>query len=72
MMMKSNIKLDLNFFKLTDTIASMLLTKGFSVQYVSKRLGHSNIEITWRVYSHLLDELKEKEEKSLHAKLASF
>ncbi|WP_411848092.1 site-specific integrase [Staphylococcus pasteuri] len=63
--MKSNIKLDLNFFKLTDTIVSMLLTKGFSVQYVSKRLGHANFGISWRVYSHLLEELKSAEDLKL-------
>lgn len=50
---------------LRHTHASMLLTKGFNIQYVSKRLGHLNIEITWRVYSHLLDELKEKEDSKL-------
>ena len=50
----------------------MLLAKGFSIQYVSKRLGHSNIEITWRVYSHLLEELKDKEDESLDFKLTSF
>ncbi|MGS0654893.1 tyrosine-type recombinase/integrase [Staphylococcus arlettae] len=47
------------------THASMLLSKGFSIQYVSKRLGHANIEITWRVYSHLLEELKTKEDEML-------
>lgn len=50
----------------------MLLGKGFSIQYVSKRLGHSNIEITWRVYSHLLDEIKSEEDKMLDAKLSTF
>lgn len=57
---------------LRHTHASMLLAKGFSIQYVSKRLGHSNIEITWRVYSHLLEELKDKEDESLDFKLTSF
>ncbi|WP_353420565.1 tyrosine-type recombinase/integrase [Staphylococcus coagulans] len=37
------------------THASMLLANGLSIQYVSKRLGHSNIEVTWRIYSRLLD-----------------
>ena len=50
---------------LRHTHASMLLAKGFSIQYVSKRLGHANIEITWRVYSHLLEELKSKEDAKL-------
>ena len=51
---------------LRHTHASMLLAKGFSIQCVSKRLGHANIEITWRVYSHLLEELKSKEDAKLH------
>ncbi|MCD8859715.1 site-specific integrase [Staphylococcus gallinarum] len=50
---------------LRHTHASMLLSKGFSIRYVSKRLGHSNIEITWRVYSHLLEELKTEEDEKL-------
>ena len=50
---------------LRHTHASMLLSKGFSIQYVSKRLGHANIEITWRVYSHLLEELKSEEDDKL-------
>lgn len=34
----------------------------FLFNYVSKRLGHANIEITWRVCSHLLEELKTAED----------
>lgn len=51
---------------LRHTHASMLLANGFSIQYVSKRLGHANIEITWRVYSHLLEELKTAEDSMLN------
>ena len=36
-----------------------------SIQYVNKILGHANIEITWRVYSQLLEELKVKMMQSL-------
>lgn len=50
---------------LRHTHASLLLSEGFSIQYISKRLGHSNIEITWRVYSHLLEELKTEEDEKL-------
>lgn len=56
---------DYTLHSLRHTHASMLLSKGFSIQYVSKRLGHSNIEITWRVYSHLLEELKTEEDEKL-------
>ncbi|MCU5746815.1 tyrosine-type recombinase/integrase [Staphylococcus sp. SQ8-PEA] len=47
------------------THASTLLANGLSIQYVSKRLGHSNIEITWRVYSHLLDDYKTTEDEKV-------
>ncbi|REI31493.1 tyrosine-type recombinase/integrase [Staphylococcus felis] len=47
------------------THASTLLANGLTIQYVSKRLGHSNIEITWRVYSHLLDDYKEAEDEKV-------
>ncbi|MGC9597903.1 hypothetical protein ACO2FD_04070 [Staphylococcus epidermidis] len=30
-------------------------------RHYRKRLGHANIEITWRVYSHLLKVLKSEE-----------
>lgn len=47
------------------THASVLLANGLSIQYVSKRLGHSDINITWRVYSHLLEEQKSEEDEQL-------
>ncbi|PTL18463.1 integrase [Staphylococcus gallinarum] len=51
---------------LRHTHASMLLSKGLTIQYISKRLGHANIEITWRVYSHLLEETKAEEDNKLN------
>jgi len=57
---------------LRHTHASMLLSEGLSIQYVSKRLGHANIEITWRVYSHLLEEQKLEEDIMLDNALANF
>lgn len=56
---------------LRHTHASLLLSEGFSIQYISKRLGHSNIEITWRVYSHLLEEFKTEEDEKLD-RIANF
>ncbi|KGI00278.1 site-specific integrase [Oenococcus oeni] len=46
---------------LRHTHASLLLANGVSMQYVSKRLGHANLMITEKVYSHLL-ESKRKED----------
>lgn len=46
--------------------ASLLLAEGFSVVYVSKRLGHSSPSITMDVYAHVLDSLRNKEKSRLN------
>lgn len=46
---------------LRHTHASVLLYKKISINYVSERLGQ-NIETTYKYYSHVLKELREKEE----------
>ena len=69
---KHELKSDYGLHSLRHTHASMLLGHRFSIQYVSKRLGHANIEITWRVYSHLLDEMKLQEDEMLDSKLSFF
>lgn len=33
--------------------ASLLANEGINIQEISRRLGHSNVEITWNTYSHL-------------------
>lgn len=43
-------------YGLRHTHCSFLLSKGVSIEYISKRLGHSNIMTTYNTYSHLLDE----------------
>lgn len=35
--------------------ASYLFSNGFDITYISKRLGHSNIQTTLNIYTHLLD-----------------
>ncbi|UVJ08989.1 site-specific integrase [Staphylococcus aureus] len=53
---------------LRHTHCSYLLSKGVSIQYISKRLGHKNIKITLEVYSHLLEEsFREENEKAIQA-----
>ncbi|MBI1918508.1 MAG: site-specific integrase [Planctomycetes bacterium] len=42
------------FHDLRHTHASTLLSKGYSIRAISARLGHSKVEMTLRVYSHLL------------------
>ncbi|MBF0781074.1 MULTISPECIES: tyrosine-type recombinase/integrase [unclassified Granulicatella] len=52
-----------NVYALRHTHGSILLYKGSSILYISKRLGHSSTAITQQVYLHLIDELKDTEEK---------
>ncbi|WP_080875591.1 tyrosine-type recombinase/integrase [Oceanobacillus timonensis] len=41
---------------LRHTYASVLLYKDVSIQYISEQLGHSDVDTTIRVYTHLLKE----------------
>lgn len=40
--------------------ASLLISKGVPITMVSKRLGHSNIEMTFNTYAHLIPEDEDK------------
>ncbi|WP_239257116.1 site-specific integrase [Listeria ilorinensis] len=51
---------------LRHTHASILLYEGVNVKYISRRLGHSDITITLKVYSHIIDELKQRESKHVN------
>ena len=55
---KFEINNEVTPYSLRHTHASYLLSKGIPIEYISKRLGHSNIGITLDVYTHLLDEHK--------------
>ncbi|UEX89729.1 tyrosine-type recombinase/integrase [Staphylococcus ratti] len=48
---------------LRHTHCSFLLSQGISIYYISKRLGHKNIDTTLKYYSHLLEEQYESESK---------
>lgn len=52
---------DFTFHGLRHTHTSYLLGNDVSLQYVSKRLGHDNIGVTMRVYSHLLNKYQKHE-----------
>lgn len=52
---------EITFHGLRHTFASILLYKKISVNYVSRRLGHADIGTTLRVYSHILDELEQRD-----------
>ena len=46
---------------LRHTHASFLLAAGIPIDVISRRLGHESIEITQRVYLHIIDALKKRD-----------
>ncbi|SOC16548.1 site-specific recombinase XerD [Ureibacillus xyleni] len=48
---------------LRHTHVSVLLYKKRSIEYISKRIGHSNVNITYERYTHLLKETRIEEEE---------
>ncbi|BFH12291.1 integrase [Paenibacillus dendritiformis] len=64
-----NILSELNIDPITvhglrHTHASVLLYKKVSINYVSERLGHENIDTTMKYYAHILKELRAEDEIS--------
>lgn len=49
---------------LRHTHASVLIHNGYSIHYISKRLGHASVLVTQSVYLHLLEETYEREDNS--------
>ncbi|WP_231687056.1 tyrosine-type recombinase/integrase [Bacillus sp. JCM 19034] len=47
---------------LRHTHASVILYKKVSIHYVSERLGHGDIDTTLKQYTHVIKELREKDE----------
>ena len=45
---------------------SLLAAKGVNIQEIARRLGHSDIEMTWNTYSHLYPNEEEKAVKILN------
>ncbi|WP_311769611.1 tyrosine-type recombinase/integrase [Listeria rocourtiae] len=43
--------------------ASVLLYKGINIKYIYRRLGHKDIVTTLQTYSHIIDELEQKESR---------
>lgn len=59
----TELKIDpITMHGLRHTHASVLLYKKVSIYYVSERLGHSDIDTTLRAYTHVIKELREKDE----------
>ena len=53
----------ITFHGLRHTHASWLLSHGIDIQYVSARLGHKNVGMTLKTYTHLLSNLNNAEDK---------
>ena len=46
--------------------ASLLINEGISIQEIARRLGHSEVETTWKVYAHLYPREEERAVKILN------
>ena len=56
-------KADLPHIRVHDfrhTHATLLVNEGINIQEIARRLGHSNVEITWNTYSHLYPREEER------------
>lgn len=62
---RANIKV-VTMHALRHTHGSILLYKGFSIAYISKRLGHASISMTQDIYLHVLEELQRIEDDKIY------
>lgn len=49
----------------------MLLASGVSIASVSRRLGHASIDITQKVYLHIVKELESKDTDAIMRSMAT-
>ncbi|EAH0028183.1 site-specific integrase, partial [Listeria monocytogenes] len=52
---------DISIHGLRHTHATLLLYNDCNIKYLSKRLGHNTIVTTLETYSHVIDEMEQKE-----------
>lgn len=57
---------------LRHTHASLLFKEGVNPKVIQKRLGHSTLEMTMNVYTHLFDDFEEDENSKIIKKLDEF
>src|SRR5699024_8563527 len=50
---------------LRHTHASICIYKGATINYVSERLGHSNVQTTYTKYLHVLKEIRKQDDKKV-------
>lgn len=56
---------EITLHALRHTHASVLLAEGVSINTISARLGHADVGVTQDTYSHILDELKKKDDEKM-------
>lgn len=54
-----------HFHSFRHSHVALLLANGVDIYAISKRLGHNNIRTTMEIYSYLMDEKKEEENKKI-------
>lgn len=52
----------ITFHGLRHTHCSLLIYSGRPIKYISSRLGHSSVAVTYEVYGHIIRELEEQED----------
>lgn len=62
-------KRDFHFHSLRHSHVAYLLSQGVDLYSISKRLGHSNMMTTGKVYAYLIDEYQEKQNDEIENKL---
>ncbi|MBN6886205.1 integrase [Cytobacillus horneckiae] len=62
---------EISIHGLRHTHASILFYKGISIQYISERLGHADVDTTIRIYTHLIKELRKIDEDNTVKVLAA-
>ena len=68
---KANIQV-ISMHGLRHTHASILLYSGVSIASVAKRLGHSNMATTQKVYLHVISELENKDNNKVMSAMCEF
>ena len=69
-MKKNNLeKKDFHFHSLRHSHVAYLLSQGVDLYAISKRLGHSNMMVTGKIYAYLIDEYRAKMDDKIEEKL---
>ena len=63
-------KQDFHFHSLRHSHVAYLLSQGIDLYAISKRLEHSNMMVTGKVYAYLIDEYKAKMDDKIEQKLS--